>query len=144
MFSAPIYIRGSVKNYATRLKLDVPTSHGRARRRTGRDGKIQRAAAVQRVTKTPMDEVMFWLAKMNMKMALVGAAPFGVLLIIVLAHAVLKHGEQTDSSVKVPPRRYEPGQCRRHAAAAHTKVNFPRRRDTARGCATNKSAPKPP
>src|SRR5487761_2528123 len=24
VFSAPVYIRGSVKNYATRLKLDVP------------------------------------------------------------------------------------------------------------------------
>ena len=30
VFSAPIYIRGSVKNYATRLKLDVPPSWPRS------------------------------------------------------------------------------------------------------------------
>ena len=30
VFSAPIYIRGSVKNYAAMLKLDAAANHGRA------------------------------------------------------------------------------------------------------------------
>ena len=45
MFSAPIYIRGSVQNYATLLKLDVPQIMAALDAELKRHGKIQRAAA---------------------------------------------------------------------------------------------------
>ena len=48
VFSAPVYIRGFVRNYATQLKLDVPQVMAAARRRTGPHGKIQRTAAADR------------------------------------------------------------------------------------------------
>lgn len=108
MFSAPIYIRGSVKNYATRLKLDVPQIMAALDAELGRTEKFSEPPPLGDVTKTPLDHAMFWLAKLNVKAALVGAALLGFLLVIVLVHAVLKHSHKGDSSVKIPPARYEP------------------------------------
>lgn len=108
VFSAPIYIRGSVKNYATRLKLDVPKVMATLDDELAGTEKFSEPPPLGEVTKTPLDHVTFLLAKINIKMAVAGAVLLGLLLIIVLAHAVHKHGNKTDSSVKVPPARYEP------------------------------------
>jgi len=108
VFSAPIYIRGSVKNYATRLKLDVPQIMAALDAELGRTEKFSEPPPLSDVTKTPLDHVTFWLAKLNMKMALAAAALLGLVLIILLVHAVLKHSHKSDASVKVPPARYEP------------------------------------
>jgi len=108
VFSAPIYIRGSVKNYATRLKLDVPKVMATLDDELAGTEKFSEPPPLGDATNTPLDHVTFWLAKINIKMALVGAGLLGFLLIIMLAHAIQKHGKKTDSSVKVPPARYEP------------------------------------
>jgi cytoskeletal protein RodZ len=108
VFSAPIYIRGSVKNYATRLKLDVPQIMAALDAELGRTEKFSEPPPLSDVTKTPLDHVTFWLAKLNMKMALAAAALLGLVLIILLVHTVLKHSHKGDSSVKLPPARYEP------------------------------------
>jgi cytoskeletal protein RodZ len=108
VFSAPIYIRGSVKNYATRLKLDVPQIMAALDAELGRTEKFSEPPPLSDVTKTPLDHVTYWLAKLNMKMALAAAALLGLVLIILLVHTVLKHSHKGDSSVKVPPARYEP------------------------------------
>jgi cytoskeleton protein RodZ len=108
VFSAPIYIRGSVKNYATRLKLDLPQIMATLEAELGRSEKFSEPPPLGDVTKTPLDHVTFWLAKLNMKMALTAAALLGLVLIILLVHAVLKHSRKSDSSVKLPPARYEP------------------------------------
>jgi cytoskeletal protein RodZ len=108
VFSAPIYIRGSVKNYATRLKLDLPQIMAALDAELGRTEKFSEPPPLSDVTKTPLDHVTFWLAKLNMKMALAAAALLGLVLIILLVHTVLKHSHKSDSSVKVPPARYEP------------------------------------
>jgi len=108
VFSAPIYIRGSVKNYATRLKLDVPQIMAALDAELGRTEKFSEPPPLSDVTKTPLDHVTFWLAKLNVKMALAAAALLGIFLIIVLVHTVLKHGNKADSVGKIPPARYEP------------------------------------
>jgi len=108
VFSAPIYIRGSVKNYATRLKLDLPQIMAALDAELGQTEKFSEPPPLGDVTKTPLDHVTFWLAKLNVKMALAAAGLLGFILIILLVHTVLKHSHKNDSSVKVPPARYEP------------------------------------
>jgi cytoskeletal protein RodZ len=108
VFSAPIYIRGSVKNYATRLKLDLPQIMAALDAELGRTEKFSEPPPLSDVTKTPLDHVTYWLAKLNMKMALIAAALLGLVLIILLVHTVLKHSHKSDSSVKLPAARYEP------------------------------------
>jgi cytoskeletal protein RodZ len=108
VFSAPIYIRGSVKNYATRLKLDLPQIMAALDTELKATEDFSEPPPLTDVTKTPLDHVTYWLAKLNMKMALAAAALLGLVLIILLVHAVLKHSHKSDSSVKLPPARYEP------------------------------------
>jgi cytoskeletal protein RodZ len=108
VFSAPIYIRGSVKNCATRLKLDVPQIMAALDAELGRTEKFSEPPPLSDVTKTPLDHVTFWLAKLNMKMVLAAAVLLGIFLVIVLVHTVLKHSHKGDSTGKLPPARYEP------------------------------------
>ncbi len=108
VFSAPIYIRGSVKNYATRLKLDVPQIMAALDAELAGTEKFSEPPPLSEVTKTPVDHVMFWLAKLNMKMVLAATALLGIALIILLVHAVLKHGHKSDPSGKLPPAVYQP------------------------------------
>jgi cytoskeletal protein RodZ len=108
VFSAPIYIRGSVKNYATRLKLDLPQIMATLDAELDRTEKFSEPPPLSDVTKTPFDHVTYWLAKLNMKMVLAAIAVLGVVLILVLVHAVVKRGHKSDSTGKLPPARYEP------------------------------------
>ena len=78
MFSAPIYIRGSVKNYATRLKLDVPKIMAALDAELAGTEKFREPPPLGEVTKTPLDEVMFWLAKINLKDGAGWRRPAGV------------------------------------------------------------------
>jgi cytoskeletal protein RodZ len=108
VFSAPIYIRGSVKNYATRLKLDVPQIMAELDAELGRTEKFSEPPPLSEVTKTPLDHVMFLLAKLNVKVMLAAAGILAIIVIVMLVHTVIKHGNKRDSPGNLPPARYEP------------------------------------
>ena len=108
VFSAPVYIRGSVKNYATRLKLDVPALMAALDAELGRTENYSEPPSLLEETNKPLDRVTFLLAKLNLKMALVGAGILGVIVIILLVNTVLKHGKKSDPLKNLPPARYEP------------------------------------
>ncbi len=107
LFSAPIYIRGSVKNYATRLKLDVPPIMAALDAELGRTENFSEPPPLSDVAKTPLDDVMYWAAKLNMKVVLAAAGLVSLIVIAILVHAVMKHGGKTDALGKIPPARYE-------------------------------------
>lgn len=108
VFSAPIYIRGSVKNYATRLKLDVPQIMAALDDELGRTEKFSEPPPLGEVTRTPLDNFMFLLAKLNLKVVLAAVGVVVVLLIIMLVNTVLKHGKKGSPQTSLPPARYEP------------------------------------
>lgn len=108
VFSAPIYIRGSVKNYATRLKLDVPPIMAALDAELGRTEKFSEPPPLGDVTKTPLDHVMFWLAKLNLKMALAAAVVLGMIILVLLVNAVLRHGGKKNSLGNLPPAVVQP------------------------------------
>jgi cytoskeletal protein RodZ len=108
VFSAPVYIRGSVKNYAARLKLDVPQIMAALDAELGRTENYSEPPALLEETHKPLDRVTFLLAKLNLKMALAGAAVLGIVLIVVLINAVLKHHKRSDPLTNLPPARVEP------------------------------------
>jgi len=62
LFSAPIYIRGSVKNYATLLKLDVPQIMAVLADELGRTEKFSEPPPLTEVSNTPLDRLMFLLS----------------------------------------------------------------------------------
>jgi len=108
VFSAPVYIRGSVKNYANRMKLDVPAMMAALDVELGRTENYSEPPALTEDGNKPLDRVTFLLAKLNLKMALAGAAVLGIVVVILLVNAALKHGKKSDPLTNLPPARYEP------------------------------------
>jgi cytoskeletal protein RodZ len=108
VFSAPIYIRGSVKNCATRLKLDVPQIMAALDAELGRTEKFSEPPPLSDETKTPLDHVMFLLAKLNVKAVLAVAGILAAIVILVLVNFVLKHGKKNNSLNNLPPAVYQP------------------------------------
>jgi len=108
VFSAPVYIRGSVKNYATRLKLEVPAVMATLDAELGRTENFSEPPSLTDDGNKPLDRVTFLLAKLNLKMALGIAGIVGAIAIILLAKAAWKHHKGADPLTNLPPARVQP------------------------------------
>ncbi|HXI70076.1 MAG TPA: helix-turn-helix domain-containing protein [Verrucomicrobiae bacterium] len=108
VFSAPVYIRGSVKNYATRMKLDVPQIMAALDEELGRTENYSEPPALTEEANKPLDHLTFLLAKLNLKMALAGAVVLGIILLVMLINSVLRHRAKNNPLTNLPPARIEP------------------------------------
>jgi cytoskeletal protein RodZ len=108
VFSAPIYIRGSVKNYANYLKLDL------AQVLSTLDGELK---GTQKFSEPPpltvqeksiVDQVTLVLAKMDWKVGLVGVVALILIVTIVLIVAAVRHHHRSDPLSNLKPAIYEP------------------------------------
>jgi cytoskeletal protein RodZ len=107
VFSAPIYIRGSVKNYAALLKLDLPQILAALDAELKATEKFSEPPPFTDESDKPLDHAMFLLAKLNWKMALAAAAIIGVVLVVVVVNAVVKHSKKNDQMPNLPPAVYQ-------------------------------------
>jgi cytoskeletal protein RodZ len=108
-FSAPIYIRGSVKNYATMLKLDVPKILADLNAELSHTEKFAEPPPLVEESKSPLDYALFLLSKVNAKVGLVAGGIAGVVLLIVFVNFLI-HKHQTGSpSANLPPAVYQSG-----------------------------------
>jgi cytoskeletal protein RodZ len=107
VFSAPIYIRGSVKNYATRLKLDVPKILADLDAELKGTEKFSEPPPFTEETKRPLDRVMYLLAKLNLKIISAAVVLVGIVVIILVVHAVLKNTKKSDPLANLPPAVYQ-------------------------------------
>jgi cytoskeletal protein RodZ len=107
LFSAPIYIRGSVKNYATVLKLDVPQIIAALNAELGRTEKFSEPPPLTVVSNTPLDRLMFLLSKLNWKVGVAVAAVLGVLLIVFFASVAWRHHKRSDPLAGLQPAVYQ-------------------------------------
>ena len=105
-FSAPIYIRGSVKNYAARLKLDVPKILADLDAELKATEKFSEPPPFTDETKKPLDHVMFLLAKLNLKVISAVVAVVGIVVIVGVVIAVLKHSKKSDPLANLAPAVY--------------------------------------
>ena len=108
VFSAPIYIRGSVKNYATLLKLDVPLIMAALAAELGRTEKFSEPPPLTVETKSPVDHALFLLSKVNVKVVLAVGGILGVVLIFGIAHWAWRRHENADPLANLPPAVYKP------------------------------------
>src|SRR5690348_6170407 len=106
-FSAPIYIRGSVKNYATMLKLDVPKVLADLDRELKGTDKFAEPPPLTEQTRSPLDYLMFLLSKVNAKIAMIGAGILAVILLIAGINALIKHHRSSNPAVNLPPAVYQ-------------------------------------
>jgi cytoskeleton protein RodZ len=108
VFSAPIYIRGSVKIYAKFLKLDLPPLMAALNAELGRTEKFSEPPPFTDEPKKPLDRVIYLLAKLNIKVVLAVVAVLGIAVVAVTVNAVLNHQKNNDPLANLPPARYEP------------------------------------
>jgi len=107
MFSAPVYIRGFVRNYATQLKLDVPQIMAALDAELGRTEKFSEPPPLVEQPKTVLDHLMDWLVKLNWRVGAAGLAVVGVVLILVLAGLAWRHHHRSRPAVNLPPAVYQ-------------------------------------
>jgi cytoskeleton protein RodZ len=107
VFCAPIYIRGSVKNYATRLKLDVPQIMAALDVELGRTEKFSEPPPLTEAANTPLDRLMFLLSKLNWKVGVAGAAVLGVVLIVIFSNIAWQHHQRRDPLAGLQPAVYQ-------------------------------------
>ena len=82
VFSAPIYIRGSVKNYANTLKLDTASLLATLDAELGKTEKYSEPPPLSDAKKTFVDDLTLLLAKLNWKMGIAGLAVAGLVIIL--------------------------------------------------------------
>jgi cytoskeletal protein RodZ len=106
-FPAPIYIRGSVKNYAAKLKLDVTQVMAALDAELSRTKNFAEPPPLVETTKSPLDRVMYLLSKLDAKTALAAAGILGVVLVVVFAGSSLRHRHGNSAPPNLPPAVYQ-------------------------------------
>jgi cytoskeletal protein RodZ len=108
VFSAPIYIRGSVKNYAAMLKLDLPQLLAALDAELKGTEKFSEPPPLVEASKSPLDHALFLLSKVNAKIVLAGGGILAVVLALVLAGWAWRHHQNNHATPNLPPAVYQP------------------------------------
>ena len=107
VFSAPIYIKGSVTNYATMLKLDVPKITSDLDRELKGTPNFSEPPPLMEQTRTSLDRAMFLLSKLNWRVGGMAALVAGIVAIFVVAHFAFRHARRHGKAPNLPPAMYQ-------------------------------------
>ena len=108
VFSAPIYIRGSVKNYAAVLKLDTATVLTELAAELKGTQKFSEPPPLSDQEKTVMDSIALLVAKVNWKLAVAIVVAVVLLVIVGVTVLAMKHHQKSDPLKNLPAVRYQP------------------------------------
>ncbi len=108
VFSAPIYIRGSVKNYAMMLKLNVPQITAALDAELKGTEKFSEPPPLVEASKSPLDHVMFLLSKVNAKAVFAGGGILAIVLVVILVGWAWRHRGKSAPAPNLPPAVYQP------------------------------------
>ena len=87
VFSAPVYIRGFIRTYATMLKLNVPQVLENLDAELNRTEKFSEPPALTKRPGGALDFLTLWFSRMNWRIAVALA---GLLIFLILAVAVIR------------------------------------------------------
>jgi cytoskeletal protein RodZ len=108
MFSAPVYIRGFVRSYATLLKLDVKEIMSALDTELGRTEKFSVPPPLSNQPRGVLDFLMLQLSKVDWRKALIGAVVLVVVVIIGFILLALRHYRTRDPLTGAKPALYQP------------------------------------
>ena len=107
-FSATIYIRGSVKNYARLLKLDQTKLLADLDAELNATEKFSEPPPLVETKKTFIDTLMLQWAKLNWKIGFAGVVVMAVVVVAVVSVWALRHHKANDPLKNLPPAVYQP------------------------------------
>ncbi len=108
VFSAPIYIRGSVKNYGAMLKLDTSALLAALAGELDRTEKYSEPPPLVESENTVVDQITLMLAKINWKMGFAGLAVAAMLVVLVVSIWAWRHHQKITPLKNLPPAVYQP------------------------------------
>lgn len=107
-FSATIYIRGSVKNYAKLLKLDEASLLADLDAELKGTEKFSEPPPLVETKKTIIDTMMLQLAKLNWRLGFTGGVIVVTVVVTCLGLWALRHHRTKDPAKNLPPAVYQP------------------------------------
>jgi cytoskeletal protein RodZ len=110
VFSAPVYIRGFVRSYATLLKLDVPQVMAALDAELGQNKKFAEPPHLLAQPRGILDFVMLQLSRVDWRRGLVGLGVAVLLLGIALGYMLWRHHRLADPLKGLKPGIYQPTQ----------------------------------
>ena len=108
VFSAPIYIRGSVKNYAAALKLDTAVILAALAAELKGTEKFSEPPPLSDSKKTLVDSITLVLAKLNWKLGLTVFTLVALAAIVGVSFWAWRHHQKSDPLKNLPPAVYQP------------------------------------
>jgi len=110
MFTAPVYIRGFVRSYATLLKLEVPQVMAALDAELGQTEKFSEPPSLSGQRGGVLDFVMLQLSKVNLQKTLVLLAFLALVLLIIAGISLWRKHRAADPLSGLPPAVYKPAQ----------------------------------
>ena len=107
MFSAPVYIRGFVRIYATQLKLNTAQIMSVLDAELKQTEKFKEPPPLMEESNTLLDHAMFWLSKLNWRVGLVGGGALVLLLLVLLVGSAWRHHSHSNSLTGLKPAVYQ-------------------------------------
>jgi cytoskeletal protein RodZ len=107
IFSAPVYIRGFVRIYATHLKLNTPQIMAVLNAELGRTEKFREPPPLMEESNTLLDHAMFWLSKLNWRVGLIGGTGLILLVVVLLVGSAWRHHSRANPLAGLKPAVYQ-------------------------------------
>ena len=108
VFSATIYIRGSVKLYARLLKLDEAKLLAALDAELKETERFSEPPPLVETKKNMLDAVILLLAKLNWKVGFVGVVAITVVVVLALSVWAWRQHKKNDPLKNLPPAVYQP------------------------------------
>jgi hypothetical protein len=108
IFSAPVYIKGFVRTYATLLKLDVPRVMATLDEELGQTKKFREPPPLSDQPSKALDFITLQLSKLNWRKASVILGAVAGLIILIVAGIAWLHRGSDDPLANLAPGTYQP------------------------------------
>ena len=124
VFSAPVYIRGFVRSYATILKLDVPALMTALDDELGKTQKFSEPPPLSDSPRGVLDFLMLQLSKMDWRKGIIGFAVLITALVVISIALIWRHYRTSDPLKGLKPGVYHSTQ---HISGDTLPVPAPKR-----------------
>lgn len=106
VFSAPVYIRGFVRSYATLLKLDVPKVMAQLDAELAQTSKFAEPPPLMDHAGGPLDMIMLQLSKLGWRRSLAALALVAVVAILIASASAWRKQPRRDPLTDAKPATY--------------------------------------
>lgn len=107
VFSAPVYIKGFIRSYATILKLDVPRVMADLDAELGKTQKFSEPPPLSDEPKGVLDFVMLQLSKLDWQKGVILLGVLGCAVLLIAIFLVWKHQRASDPLKGLKPGVYQ-------------------------------------